>query len=196
MFCSRCGAQIEETSTFCPLCGQAVGSSGPLPPVSGSAPVQAQVAYAGFWLRVVAHLIDGIILGIPFFLVMIGLFFLFGGFRLMARQRVGGPPDTAFLGMIIGAYLFTMFFYLVAGWLYFALMESSTRQATFGKAVLSLYATDLAGRPLGFGHATGRYFAKIISGLIPFGIGYIMAGFTEKKQALHDMIAGTLVLRK
>jgi len=127
---------------------------------------------------------------------MIGLFFLFGGFRLMARQRVGGPPDTAFLGMILGGYFAAMLFYLVLGWLYFALMESSGRQATVGKAVLSLYATDLAGRPLGFGHATGRYFAKIISGLIPFGIGYIMAGFTEKKQALHDMIAGTLVLRK
>jgi uncharacterized RDD family membrane protein YckC len=55
--------------------------------------------------------------------------------------------------------------------------------------------TDLEGRRIGFGRATGRYFAKILSSLTLF-IGYLMAGFTEKKQALHDMIAGTLVLRK
>jgi uncharacterized RDD family membrane protein YckC len=75
-------------------------------------------------------------------------------------------------------------------------MESSAREATFGKAAMSLRVTGLTGQHLTFGHATGRYFAKIISGLIPLGIGYFMAGFTEKKQALHDMIAGTLVLRQ
>jgi len=96
--------------------------------------------------------------------------------------------------MMLG--LFSAFtFFLVAQWLYFAGMESSARQATFGKAVMSLRVTDLKGQPLTFGHATGRFFAKIVSGLIPFAIGYIMAGFTEKKQAVHDMIAGTLVLR-
>jgi uncharacterized RDD family membrane protein YckC len=61
---------------------------------------------------------------------------------------------------------------------------------------MSLFGTDLTGQPLTTGHATGRFFAKIISGLIPLRIGYIMAGFTKKKQALHDIIAGTLVLRK
>ena len=89
-----------------------------------------------------------------------------------------------------------MLIFLGLQWLYFAGMESSERQATFGKAAMSLRVTDLEGRRLSFGHATGRFFAKIVSGLIPFAIGYIMAGFTEKKQALHDMIAGTLVLRK
>jgi len=80
-------------------------------------------------------------------------------------------------------------------WLYFSLMESSAWQATLGKKALGLTVTDLEGRRISFGRATGRYFAKIISSLILF-IGYIMAGFTEKKQALHDLIAGTLVLRK
>jgi uncharacterized RDD family membrane protein YckC len=56
--------------------------------------------------------------------------------------------------------------------------------------------TDLQGRRITFARASGRFFAKIITGLIPLGIGYIMAGFTEKKQALHDMIASCLVLRK
>ena len=75
-------------------------------------------------------------------------------------------------------------------------MESSERQATFGKAAVSVYVTDDKGQRLSFGHASGRFFSKIISGMIPFGIGYIMAGFTAKKQALHDMIAGTLVMKR
>jgi uncharacterized RDD family membrane protein YckC len=82
------------------------------------------------------------------------------------------------------------------GWLYFAGMESSARQATIGKSAMSLRVTNYEGQRISFGHATGRFFAKIVSGLIPFAIGYIMAAFTEKKQALHDLIAGTLVLRK
>ena len=61
---------------------------------------------------------------------------------------------------------------------------------------MSIYITDMHGQRLSFLHATGRFFAKIITGLIPLGIGYIMAGFTERKQALHDMIAGTLVVRR
>ena len=81
-------------------------------------------------------------------------------------------------------------------WLYFAGLESSERQATVGKSVMSLRVTNLEGQRLSFGHATGRFFAKIVSGMIPFAIGYIMAAFTAKKQALHDLIAGTLVLKK
>jgi uncharacterized RDD family membrane protein YckC len=75
-------------------------------------------------------------------------------------------------------------------------MESSRHQGTLGKMTLGLIVTDLQGRPIGFAVASGRYFAKIITGLIPLGIGYAMAGFTEKKQALHDMIASCLVLRR
>jgi uncharacterized RDD family membrane protein YckC len=75
-------------------------------------------------------------------------------------------------------------------------MEASARQGTLGKIALGLFVTDLEGRRITFARATGRFFAKIVTGLIPFFIGYIMAGFTEKRQALHDMIAGCLVLKK
>jgi uncharacterized RDD family membrane protein YckC len=84
---------------------------------------------------------------------------------------------------------------LVIRWLYFALMESSAWQATLGKKILGIQVTGLDGRRIGFGRATGRFFGKFISALI-LSIGFIMAGFTERKQALHDMIAGTLVVRK
>jgi uncharacterized RDD family membrane protein YckC len=84
---------------------------------------------------------------------------------------------------------------IVGIWLYFALQESSERQATIGKRAVGIYVTDLQGRRISFGQATGRYFGKIISGLILY-IGYIMVAFTEKKQGLHDMMAGTLVIRR
>ena len=84
---------------------------------------------------------------------------------------------------------------LVLSWLYYALLESSSWQGTLGKKALGLEVTDLAGSRISFGRATGRYFARWIS-VMTVGIGYIMAGFTEKKQALHDIIAGTLVIRK
>jgi uncharacterized RDD family membrane protein YckC len=96
----------------------------------------------------------------------------------------------------IMTFFLGMFFFVILQWLYFAGMESSARQATFGKSVMSLRVANYEGRRISFGHATGRFFAKIVSGMIPLAIGYIMAAFTEKKQALHDLIAGTLVLRK
>ncbi|MGH7836569.1 MAG: RDD family protein, partial [Candidatus Binataceae bacterium] len=84
----------------------------------------------------------------------------------------------------------------LVSWLYYAWMESSASQGTLGKLALGLYVTDMQGRRISFGRASGRFFAKIITGLIPFFLGYILAGITEKKQALHDMIASCLVLRK
>jgi uncharacterized RDD family membrane protein YckC len=80
-------------------------------------------------------------------------------------------------------------------WVYFAYQESSEAQATIGKRALGIIVTDEAGNRISFGRATGRYFAKIISALIIL-IGFIMIAFTRKKQGLHDMIAGTLVVMK
>jgi uncharacterized RDD family membrane protein YckC len=206
MFCTRCGLRVEEGNRFCQNCGQEVGASAPAVPIAGSAlpppaattaPVSAPLPYAGFWLRLVAFFIDGLILGIPFLLVVIVAIFFLGGFGLMMRRNPVDPHvAAALIGPLILGYLLVMLLFVLLEWLYFAGMQSSERQATFGKAVMSLKVTDAEGRRLSFGHATGRFFAKIVSGLIPFGIGYIMAGFTAKKQALHDMIAGTLVLRK
>jgi len=81
------------------------------------------------------------------------------------------------------------------GWLYYALMESSKNQGTLGKMALGLKVTDMEGNRVSFGRATGRYFGKIISGMIMM-IGYILAGLTEKKQALHDIMASCLVVKK
>lgn len=82
---------------------------------------------------------------------------------------------------------------LVGDWLYFALMESSEKQATLGKMALGIIVEDLSGSRISFGVATGRYFAKVLSA-IPFFAGYIMAAFTDRQQALHDRLAGTVVI--
>lgn len=95
------------------------------------------------------------------------------------------------IGLVFGLILVIV----IMGWLYFAFMESSKNQGTLGKLALGLKVSDLEGNRISFGRATGRFFGKILSGMILY-IGYILAGLTEKKQALHDMLAGCLVVKK
>ncbi len=154
--------------------------------------------YGGFWLRFVAIFIDGLIIGIPVTILsaVVGgvVGFSYGsmhpGERFTFLQPGGGlNPTFALMELGLGGFSLTV------RWLYFALQESSSAQATLGKRAMGLRVTNLQGGRIGFGQATGRFFSKLISGMI-LCIGYIMAGFTERKQALHDMIAGTLVVRR
>lgn len=136
------------------------------------------IEYAGFWRRFAAITIDLIIILISGFVISFFFtIFLFGN----------GITDGEALEF------YNNMFGLIYGWIYFAGLESSPRQATFGKRLIGIKVTDLDGNRISFGKATARYFSKIISSFI-FMIGYIMAGLTQKKQALHDMIAGCLVI--
>ena len=74
-------------------------------------------------------------------------------------------------------------------------MESSKFQGTIGKLALGIIVTDMEGNKISFGRATGRYFGKFVSAIILY-VGFMMAGFTEKKQGLHDILASTLVWKK
>ena len=210
MYCSKCGSTIAETVTFCPVCGQPQGAGVPLaaPPLLqpvGPAYVTPNwqpapvVAYAGFWLRVVASLLDGFITGVPVGIVVV-IIILSSGFSTFFRNFPNPPnppdPSEAFgVALAIGIGVFILLA-IVGNWLYYACFESSSWQATPGKKVLNLSVTDLTGTRISFGRASGRFFAKFVSRLIPLGIGFILAGITERKQALHDMIASTLVLRR
>lgn len=159
-----------------------------------SVPLRPMVRYAGFWRRFVAYLIDQIIVGIVALVIFIPGFALLGigiGAGMMEEAETG----IGFVLAAIAAYLFAILLVIIGEWLYYALMESSNKQATLGKMAIGIIVTDLSGNRITFGRATGRYFGKILSGLI-LNIGYIMAGFTEKKQALHDMIASCLVVMK
>jgi len=207
MFCSKCGTNVTDGAAFCSACGQPTAGATtitPARPAPGLPPTYAPPApapippspYAGFWLRVVAFLIDRVLLAIATGgLAAIGVGIVgVGYFRSMFEGFNGDNPEipVAFISTI---FVLLLLIFLLS-WIYEAGMESSKHQATLGKMALGLFVTDLQGKPLSFGHASGRFFAAIITRLIPLGIGYAMAGFTEKKQALHDMIAGCLVLRR
>jgi uncharacterized RDD family membrane protein YckC len=144
-------------------------------------------SYAGFWRRVVAYAVDGLLVGV----VMTILVTIFAAGAIGAVA--GGSPEAAaaafgMIGLLNIASIVVM-------WLYFALMESSATQGTLGKMAVGLLVTDLNGGRIGFGRATARFFGKILSGLV-FAIGFLMAGFTARKQGLHDMLASTLVVNK
>jgi uncharacterized RDD family membrane protein YckC len=142
--------------------------------------------YAGFWLRVIAAIIDAVIVQAVVWPVTMVIGFTIGLAGASIQMPHGGIRLVA---IIVGATLG-----IAAHWIYEATMESSSRQATLGKMVLGLKVTDVQGKRISFARATGRTFAKYLSSMI-LGIGYIMAGLTERKQALHDIIAGTLVWR-
>ncbi len=156
--------------------------------------------YAGFWLRFVAYLLDAIILNIVLWVIVLPMLAVLGfsTFSFSQFSDFGSMDEASQAGMMTmmaTAYIGLITSGIVLNWLYYSLMESSTKQATLGKMALNIKVTDMQGNRITFLNATGRYFGKIISSLI-MGIGYIMAGFTEKKQALHDIMAGTLVVVK
>jgi uncharacterized RDD family membrane protein YckC len=141
------------------------------------------VAYGGFWIRVVAAIIDTVLVRIV--VTPIGL--VFGGLGLAGGTFLPGHVPLAIMG---GGVTFIVA--LFASWLYEAFMESSSYQGTLGKMIFGLKVVDLNGNRISFQRATGRHFAKWLSAMILL-IGYIMVGLTERKQGLHDLIAETLV---
>lgn len=222
MRCEKCGNAVAEGASLCEHCGSPVQTAPRAPlepeppsvtvliepgagvwapaPEAASAPEEALATpaapalpaaavpapqpvftapYAGFWRRFAAYWIDW------FIFFSIELFIAAArGIPLAARQDVESPElvKGLFLGLLIG-------------WLYSATLESSPWQATLGKRAMDIYVTDLKGRRLGFAQASGRFFGKLLSALI-FGIGFFMIAFTERKQALHDHLAGCLVVRR
>lgn len=148
--------------------------------------------HAGFWMRFAAILIDGILIGAVNSIVMTPLL---GQTFQMAMSAESGDLTQFDLVAWITTFIVSNIVVTVISWLYFALMESSSHQGTLGKKLLGIKVTDMDGGRIGFGRATGRYFGKILSGMILM-IGFLMAAFTEKKQALHDMLAGTLVVKR
>ena len=173
--CPMCGEMIVAAAAKCRYCGEVFDARVSR---SGRRKRGMAVEYAGFGIRFVAALVDGIITGILGFIV---------GALVGGIGGAGGANNQTIQAI-------AQLFGIVIGWLYSALQESSEKQATVGKKMMGIRVTDLDGNRISFGRATGRHFAKIISACILL-IGYIMAAFTEKKQALHDIMAGTLVVK-
>ena len=148
------------------------------------APRPTPLAYAGLWLRLAAALIDGFLMFFPmFFLSFVSVVVV----RLVSKGSRHDPSIGILVALVAVVFL--------VPWFYFSLSESSRWQATVGKNVLRLYVTDIEGHRATRGRAMSRNLAKYLSNLT-MGIGHLMCGFTIKKQALHDMLAGCLVLRR
>lgn len=187
-FCSRCGAPTIPTPSAVPAAPGAPNAGPYLSSVTSYQTVTpvAGAGYGGFWIRVVAVIIDSIILRVV--VTPVAMVFTALGF---AGWMVPGFPHHG-LTLLGGGVTFILSIF--GSWLYEALMESSSYQATLGKMILGMKVTDLEGRRISFERATGRHFAKWLSAMI-LGIGFIMVGFSERKQGLHDLLAGTLVRR-
>jgi uncharacterized RDD family membrane protein YckC len=188
VFCNQCGGQNASGATFCSKCGGSLtGVPQPLAVTLPRPVVATPARYGGFWIRFVAVILDGILVQI----VVVPFGALMGGAIGVAGVATRMPGEgTRLVSVIVGAVLGVL-----GSWIYEAAMESSSLQATLGKMIFGMKVMDLNGNRISFARATGRHFAKYISSAILF-VGYIMAGFTERKQALHDMLAGTLVIRR
>ena len=169
MFCPRCGRQNDESARFCQGCGnalQAGAAVAPTPAGPAAAPALTAIVQYAGFWERFAAIVIDAVI------------------LLLATGTIAS--------VTFGAGAFIGFF---APWLYEAFMMSSEWQATVGKRVMSIVVTDMQGNRMTFARATGRHFAKYISAFL-LGIGFIIAAFTARKQALHDLIAETLVVKR
>lgn len=222
MFCTKCGAQNAPGVNFCVHCGNTLtqapaaasaDASGAAAQPAYSTPgygaqpgygspsyaaagygmaVSPSQPYAGFGLRFIALIVDAIIL-MP---VQWVLALVFGGFFSLAGLAAGSDAGAAAgaLAAMAGAMAVYILLMFTVHFFYSTLLESSKMQATLGKKVVGIKVTDLNGNRISVGRAAGRTLGKFLSSMI-LCVGYLMAAFTERKQALHDLLAGTLVVK-
>jgi uncharacterized RDD family membrane protein YckC len=157
-----------------------------IPAIPEASVALVRPAYAGFWLRGCAFAVDTFILSFVFAIIASVY-----PTQLMIFPDQNTQPLLAFPRVTLTGFVLLF----VIMWVYYAFFETSSWQATPGKRVFRLYVTDLSGGKITFWRSSIRYFGRKISE-VTFLAGYVIAGFTEKKQALHDILAGCLVLRR
>jgi uncharacterized RDD family membrane protein YckC len=161
-------------------------------------PTLTATNYASFGARLGALVIDWVVIYLLQSFLIVPLLGLVGISLLPDLQNANNLTEEEAIGMLgpimaaAGAiWLVSIAIFL----LYYSFMESSKYQGSIGKMAVGIKVTDMNGAPISFGKALLRTIGKYLSSMIMF-IGYLIAAFTEKKQALHDLIASTLVLKK
>ena len=147
------------------------------------------MVYAGFWKRFAAAWIDYLVTHVVstiFAILYVFLYLLPIAESSGTQALIDTTTDAQILWVVMGQ---------VITWIYYAIFEASNKQGTLGKLAVGIKVTDLHGNRIGLGRASGRYFDKFISATIIF-VGYIMVTFTKRKQGLHDMLAGCLVINR
>lgn len=185
MACSNCGVEYPNEAIYCPRCGIALRATATPPPLFSALKSRE---YAGFWSRYLAYTIDSVVFGLPFLVLLIA----YGKqalFRHAAASSVEELQSIVLWDAIVGNLVV-----VPAMWLYFGLMTSSSKQATLGKMAMGLIVTDVRGERISFARASVRFFASLLSAMTT--VGYLIQPFTDKRQALHDVIAETLVVRQ
>jgi uncharacterized RDD family membrane protein YckC len=192
--CTSCGNPCLAYDRHCLFCGDVLfefnaraavlNDASEKPP--RSATFADTVEYAGFWLRVWAGAIDVVIECVVALLLSLAVDVIFR--RFGKEHGINAMQSAFFTGMAFIGIL------AVGAWLYAAGMESSSWRATLGKRLVGLQVLTSTGGQLSFGQATVRHLMKFLS-LFTAGIGFIMAGWTKRRQALHDIPTDCLVIR-
>jgi uncharacterized RDD family membrane protein YckC len=182
------GAAAAQAAASSPVSPYAAPSAALGRQVAWSATAESDIVYAGFLRRWAALFLDTMILVAVFYIFFFALMILFAGLNIALP---GGDRMLTQGGALVALGVYPVWFGMAG--LYYALMESSAKQATLGKMAMGIKVTDGAGARLGFARALGRWFSASLSYLTVY-VGFLMAGFTERKRALHDFVAGTLVV--
>lgn len=198
MYCVKCGQQVPDDHRFCMRCGAQMGPA-PMPaatpqPVTQAAawPVTAQpLRYAGFWRRFVAALIDGVLIGL--------LWFVLSGLYEFVASRILEATTFSTDGIALGRALWLVsagrgVLAMLVVFLYFALPEATRRGASLGKMAMRLRVSRPDGDRTGIVRSALRTALKPISAA-PLMLGFLIAGMNSRKQALHDLLSGSVVLR-
>ncbi|MBK8284101.1 MAG: RDD family protein [Ahniella sp.] len=163
--------------------------SAPAPAGPRGAIPESEMVYAGFWRRLIAMMADSFLLSI----IITPIIAIASAIAIPMLAGSGNSPPNGTALMLFMVVLYGSIFLISVG--YFVLLERSAAGATIGKRLMGIRVVDKNGERIGFGRALGRFFAKILSSL-PANLGYLIAAFTGRKQALHDFVAGTLVIDK
>ena len=193
--CASCGSVRQAYGRYCLFCGDVLAeptvkvvlSPQPDKPVSQPAePPPAAIEYAGFWLRTWAGTIDVALEATGALVVTFAIDFAFSWIGRM----MGYEP---WISKFAAGFAYILVLSIVA-WLYCAFSESSPRRATIGKRIMGLQVVTADGGRVSFGQATVRHFMKFLS-LFTAGVGFMMAGWTKRRQALHDIPCDCFVVR-